>query len=479
MRVAIAAITATLFACNGNDHQDDTSDTGAPQDTGTASVPDSYGFTSRDGEASSVSYSGQVMRSVLVHDLKGHIGVLTARLDNALFFPAEGDVESELNFYFEFDSSTAGALGHQVSTTPAPLQTSWNDISSDKNLVGKLAGNDATGQHADWSTDFVGWDADGVTTPESLVRHWFGVIDDQAVDWGAGTYPLDPDGQPVPAVYITPQGQDLQQLTEKFLLGAIHFSQAADDYLDNDIDGKGLLADHSALAEGASHTELEHAWDEGFGYFGASRSYGSWTDEQIANDNAVDADEDGKIDLTSEMCFGASVNAAKRDLGANPAAATDFTADAWNGFLMGRHLLATTDDTLTDAQMAELEGYRDQAIGAWEAAIAATVVHYINDTLQDMGAFGTDGYGFAAHAKHWSEMKGFALSFQFNPHSPVSDTDFATLHGLLGTAPVLENAEAADITAYRDDLIAARALIGTAYGFDAANLGDSDGLGGW
>ena len=75
-------------------------------------------------------------------------------------------------------------------------------MSSGKDLVGKLAGNDATGQHKDWSTDFVGWDADGVTTPESLVRHWFGVVDDQAAAWANSDIPVGPDSSPVPEVFV-------------------------------------------------------------------------------------------------------------------------------------------------------------------------------------------------------------------------------------------------------------------------------------
>ena len=116
---------------------------------------------------------------------------------------------------------------------------------------------------------------------------------------------------------------------------------------------------------------------------------------------------------------------------------------------------------------------------AWEKAISSSVVHYINDTLQDMGAIGTADYSFDDHAKHWSEMKGFALSFQFNPRSPMSGADFETLHGYFGVAPVLSSAGDAALADYAADLLAARALIGEAYGFDSANLGDDDGTNGW
>jgi hypothetical protein len=140
---------------------------------------------------------------------------------------------------------------------------------------------------------------------------------------------------------------------------------------------------------------------------------------------------------------------------------------------------------LTAEQFTELQGYRDDATAAWEKSISATVVHYINDTLQDMNTFGTEDYNFYDHAKHWGEMKGFALALQFNRRSPLMDsedvmmTKFYDMQMLMGTAPVLPTASTDDQAAYRADLIEARTLIGLAYGFDAANLGDDNGENGW
>lgn len=279
-------------------------------------------------------------------------------------------------------------------------------------------------------------------------------------------------------MFLTAHGQDLQQLLQKFLTGAVAFSQGSDDYLDDDLEGHGTRSSHGALEDGKPYTALEHAWDEGFGYFGASRDYCGGDDAVVSSPGYADTwSPDGAIDLLTEVCWGHSTNAAKRDFGA--VVPTDFTAQAWEGFHGGRALLASIDGDLSADQLAQLHAYRDQAVSAWEAAIAASVVHYLNAVLQDMAAFGTDTYDFTAHAKHWSEMKGFALSFQFNPRSPLSDEDFVALHDALGTAPVLPTADAGAIDAYRDGLLGARAQIGAAWGFDAANLGADDGTGGW
>jgi len=467
---------AMLVACGGNGP--DTSDTDRTTTIDT-DLPLVYAFTSRfDGE-DSVSNSGQAFRNLLIADMKTHLGGVTGRIETGDIFPVDGEIDGEMEFYCDFDSSTSGDLPHLFSASPSTLQLTYNDVSSDKNLEEKIAGADEIGQHVDWNTAFIGWGEPGSTSPLALIDDWSERVDQQAVDFSNGNPPLDPDGVPVPAVYLTPEGQDLQQLLEKFLRGSIAFSQGADDYLDDDTPGKGLLADHTVAEEGKNYTALEHAWDEGFGYFGAARDYAQWTDDEIADVGTFDADGDGHIDLKTEVTWGHAVNAAKRDRGSADTAPNDFTADAWEGFARGRQLLANTDGALTDDQMTELQMWRDQAVESWEKAIASTAVHYINDVLQDMSAMDTDDYDFAGHAKHWSELKGFALSLQFNPRSPVTDGDFAALHDLLGTAPVLETAPIEDRDAYAEALLDAKDILRTSYGFDAANMGDDVGEGGW
>ena len=109
--------------------------------------------------------------------------------------------------------------------------------------------------------------------------------------------------------------------------------------------------------------------------------------------------------------------------------------------------------------------------------MAATAVHYINEVLQDMATFGTEEYSFADHAKHWSELKGYALGLQFNPRSPLDEEAFTALHASIGQAPALPGHE--EVEAYRGGLLSARQALGDAYGFSAEDLGDDDGLNGW
>jgi hypothetical protein len=462
----LSLLLSSLVCAGCGSDDDDDSASGDDDDSAAAFAP-SYEFESRfkTGE-SSVSNGGQMFRQVLISNIKSYVGDLTGKLDDPTNPLDPALIASQLNSYYAWNGDLL-ANEHGISATPAASQIYFSDIhESGKSLSGKIAGADS-GQHVDWSTALAGWNATGSVSPEGLVQAWFNELQAQAVDWSNGTYPLDPAGAPVSEVYKTAAGHDLQQLLHKFMMGAVSFSQAADDYLD-----EGLTKDNTAAADiGKAYSDLEHAWDEGFGYYGASRNNDAYSDDEIKASWCNDENSDGAIDLKMECNWGHSVNAAKRDVGsASGTATTDFSAGAFDAFLAGRSLIHTADGALSATQMTELEGYRTTAISNWEMAIASTVVHYINDVLGDIEEFGTTGYNFDDHSNHWSELKGFALSLQFNPYSPLSDTDFEALHGHIGMAPVLPTATAAEITAYETALNDAKGILATAYGFDAGNV---------
>ena len=122
---------------------------------------------------------------------------------------------------------------------------------------------------------------------------------------------------------------------------------------------------------------------------------------------------------------------------------------------------------MTDEEMTALKGHSDAAILAWEKAIAATVIHYINDTIGDMDA---DEFDFYTYAKHWSELKGFGLSFQFNRRSPMTPEQFAALHAAIGDAPALPGQAAYDDGSFKQGLLDVRAVVGQVYGFDTTDV---------
>jgi hypothetical protein len=497
--LAIALALVGAFGCDGGSSSPDggrpdgsvTPDSGPRPDAGGLEVPDTFEFESRfiPGR-SSVAYTGQTARHVLIQDLKSYIGSLTAQIDEGTLTPTEGDVVARLEYFFSTPGAERVDDPIRLSTDPDTLQSTYGEISGTANLLGAVAGNQTDIDHRDWSTEFAGWsDASiaehggGIDTPTNLIRAFFATIEANALDRANGVSRLSPAGQELP-VHVTESGLDFVQLTEKFLMGSLVFHQAADKYLDDA--AKGLLSDNTmdaTMGEGAGYTVLEHAWDEAFGYFGASRFYGNFTPASLqAGPIYADASGDGRIDLLTEYNFGASVNAGRRDNASDEAARTNFMGQAWLAFRVGRALITAAGGALSEQQMADLRAQRDLALGAWESALAASVVHYINRTLQVMADFGTPAYDharFLSHAQWWSEAKGFAMIFQFNPRSPVSEADFARIHTLLGDSPVLPTTTGRTPEQYRADLREVRGIIGTAFGFDAANLGDDNGMNGW
>ena len=90
-----------------------------------------------------------------------------------------------------------------------------------------------------------------------------------------------PIEQPVsgdtPSVYVGPMVKTMDSCCRSSWVRL--FSQGADDYLDDDVQ-EGLLASHIP-AEDKAYSGVEHAWDEGFGFFGGAQDYGTWTESRL------------------------------------------------------------------------------------------------------------------------------------------------------------------------------------------------------
>jgi hypothetical protein len=219
-------------------------------------------------------------------------------------------------------------------------------------------------------------------------------------------------------------GVDYQQMVQKFLGMAVAFSQGTDDYLyklTGTLNG-GTAKDNTVSDdEDYGYTSMEHNFDEGLGYYGAARHTDTMTLAEIKSPGYTDFNNDGKIDMKSEVSFGHSVNAAKRDIGSTTG--TTMTADIFDAFVAARTIISNgegTDGALTTAQTTALDAEINTIITNWEKAIAATVVHYINDVVADLAADAP----INDLAKHWSELKGFSLGLQFNTNSPLHQSDY-------------------------------------------------------
>ena len=445
-----------------------------------------YSYMGAAADGSSVSYSGQTARQMLISAMKAEIGGLTEDIGMA------DAVRARLNFYMTGDGVDDTPHGFTVAggepVIPGPT---YGDVSTGKNLGSKTAGQDKA-EHV-LGGEFFGWDAlDAGSMPIDLVNHYIDRLVAEATD-GATPLIATVNGQvAVDGVYIDAHGRDYQQLVQKFLGGAVAFSQGTADYLST------KWGDYLTTIDGKDYTGAEHKFDEAFGYYGAARDINDYTDDEAAAKGGRDGwamgyhdtNADGSIDLRAEFVFGHAQNCAKRDRGSN--GATDYSKEAVDAFLIGRQILgnAALSGSLSDAELVALHNQIDVAAKTWEKCIAATVVHYINDTIGDMGAYVAPNFADLANfknvAKHWGEMKGFALGLQFSPFSPFRDgsvegitvDSLKRVLSLMGDAPVLadgsqagvaptDGAQAA-IDAYIDDLMEARDILEMAYGFDPA-----------
>lgn len=451
-------------------------------------APSSYSFTSKFSRSNSVSYTGQAFRQVLINDIKKYMTTLKRGGHDKV------DTLDALNSYFSYNESTDSYID-EIINGDSYFHVSAKDLDGDmmlisegdvysdiqspgKNLSSKIAGNDnplRRGSLKGWSSLKVGsveltkLATDGVVKPEHLIGALYETAAENAENGSVFVVKNgDQAVQRISAAYVTEEGLDLAQLVQKFFHGAVSYSQAARDYLSTDLSPKkGLNVDNTKPYKGTkSYTAMEHHFDEAFGYMGAARDFNLYTDTQIASKLSRDTNDDGEISLLSEKNQGLSTNFSRMDLIAkNNGFEMDLSGSAMSAFLKGRNLITKAPKDYKKYVVAQAH----VALANWEKALAATTLHYVNFTIAQMDAFGTKNYLFKNHVKFWSEMKGFALSFQFSPVALMSDTQFDQLHTLLGDKPVLHKNGLESVQQYRKDLTAARGLLQNVYSFPASS----------
>ena len=386
---------------------DDSSSTGSG-DNG-SSAPLTYTFESQfvDGE-SSVSYSGQVVRNLLIRDIKAAVA-------------AGGATAADLNvFYLNSDANATIATSDSYIAT----QTTYHDISTSR-LENKIAG--ATGSTFPFDPgNVLGYDH----TPENLVASWFA-----GVETSGGSE--------------SDEGLRLDQMIAKGLAGMVSYFQGTSVYIHPD------KLDAAATTQDGENTysKMEHYWDEGFGYFGASRDYNVLADDD-ARKSVSDTDADGFIDYKSEYNFDWAAYAAKRDVcdGCDHDGSNGFTETIMGAYLEGRNLITT------GASVAEVRAQATIIQNTWEKVIAANIVHYINSVMSDIETSSSD------MNKHWAEMRAFALCLQFNYNAMISASDLESMVTSMGTVPPT------DTSGYATTLETIKDMLASIYGFTANDL---------
>ena len=398
-------------------------------DTMTMETPTEFVFESRFEEhagESSVSYSGQVVRNLLVNDIKSLIASNVGGGNTATINSMMANDDPNLAIY----------TGSGLNT----VQTKYHDISTSQ-LNDRLA---AVTSYAD-----PGYGANA----QDMITGWVAESEGYSV---------------------RPGGLDLGQMTQKVMWGAIAYWQGTSKYMSKIPNDDNTMPD-----DGDPYTAMEHHWDESFGYFGAARDYntGYSDDTDRKTDPYNDSNGDGLIDFKTEYNMGWAVTAAKRDLVDGVSVDYDFTKTIFDAYLEGRTLI------YNQAPLDEILVQRDIILNTWEKVVAAVSIHYINDTMNDLEALisagdsnlawdnlpeSGDGYKYNIH---WAEMRAYAHGLIYNDFKLISDADIATILGYMGTAPAYnDGSDFSAMQTLHDNLALAKQILQAAYGFSDAHM---------
>ena len=241
-------------------------------------------------------------------------------------------------------------------------------------------------------------------------------------------------------------GYDYTQLFSKFAMGAVFYNQAVDNYLDEKL-AADVNPNSKAYKEGKPYTGKEHVWDEAFGYFGAPAHTLALTAEEVygiakqKSDSFAKADHngDGKVSLVTEMAYAHAYYAASFDKGGK----TKYLHTIVQAFIDGRNLITSANgEALTDSQRSELRAYAQVIKTQWQRLIAEAVFKYAGSVFGDIekletiiAANGDVVKVYRTYAKHWGELKGFALALETGGVN-LGETG-VKMNRLLGYSPVL------------------------------------------
>ena len=352
----------------------------------------------------STSYTGQVARHVLHNSLKKLAG------------KGNGNPNPELNatMMSYYSSKVAGRkiIDPTSKGEFKVKQTMVDEISKGKNLKGKTYKGLVNGFPGQMS---------GPEVFEFLI--------DKASSSNKGFDPVT--------------GYNYPQLISKFMMGAVFYSQAVDNYLDEKM-GADNKPNNKPYKKGAHYTGKEHSWDEAFGYFGApahamalnaKQAYGIAKRKDI---KVADANGDGVVDLKTEMTFAHAYYAADSDK-----AGTKYMHTIVDAFIKGRQLIRDADGAaLTDEQRAKLMSYVKVIKTNWERVIAEAAFKYAGSCYKDLEKLrtivesnGDASKAFAAYGKHWGELKGFLMALETSGRS-LGEAG-VRMNRLVGYGPVL------------------------------------------
>lgn len=409
---------------------DSPSETGNdPDPVDSLTVPATYAFLGADG-LSSVDYGGQTVRNLLIADIQ-----TAARAAGQAAYAGTGLTDADILKYFTHVDGDSLEIGTVLTGGPVTerLHTKYTQISTGKSMHDKISG-----------TTVIGYGKPAA----DLFKEWTALIVANS---------KDSTKRKTAEAYLDSNGVDISQLISKVAGGALAYWQGTGVYLQN-VTGKN----NADLVSGKNYTEMEHNWDEAFGYFGCARDYNTnYTDDElnVAGTSFKDANGDGKIDFRSEYNFSMMGRyAARRDRGL---AGQDWSGDAFKAFVKGRALISAKKS------VDSIAAQRAIIAAVWENTYASNVIAYVKTVkiaLADTSAFTLARKASLGAA--WGELKAFAINLQFNPYKKASDAQLAQLQEYIGNRPVRGDGQA-DYVAKLDQALA---LVKSIYGFSDAQV---------
>lgn len=223
---------------------------------------------------------------------------------------------------------------------------------------------------------------------------------------------------------VDDKGIEWGQVASKSLLGAVMFDQIVNGYLG---DAKQAV-DNTQPVAGTNYTQLEHHWDEAYGYLTSNSIYPK-------------IKADGKKD---ERALGSY---AYQDVTAEEAAKK--TAELYLAFLKGRAAVVNKDDATRKQQIAFIRT-------TLEKTLAKVTISYLKKT-QD--AIAANNFPDAVHS--FGEGAGFLYSLRFAHNAKINAAiSDQLLTELLGGPKGFYSLTAAKLSSVRNQIAAA-------YGIDA------------
>lgn len=381
--ILLLALPLAISACKKDDDVEPTTETPTTPAGPSYTAPSTYIFTDADGN-STVSYNGQEQRLEMLSEITTYMKTANTPGTSVDAMTLK-DMYANVNYTWT-DADMLGMTG------------------SSKNLKSKTAASAGTADPTiqaifeNWMDELAALSATTVTGVTDGGNNQGGVV--LSTTNSSKQYLQNADG----FEYV--------QLIEKGLMGAVFHNQLSAHYLSD----AELNVDNTTAvdpANGKYYTEMEHHWDEAYGYFTSAIDYpASGTDRFW-----------GKYANSRESVLGSATKLA-------------------NAFRLGRAAIANDDYTTRDAQ-------RDIIVAEIELVAGGTGIHYLNSGMSN---FADDA--LRNHAL--SEAVAFIEALRYGGNPTMTNAQIDAVLAAIGTD--LYEVTIADLENARDMLANALGL---------------------